>query len=290
MTSENRELGGCSLHRLVSRPVVILSLGAGVQSSTLALMAATGETKDKLTAAIFADTQAEPSSVYRWLDWLEAEIQRSPYPFPVYRVTAGDLAEESTRLRVSKKTGLPYLGHNVPAYTINADGSLGHNYRICTDKHKLAVLRKQINKLRGKGKATVWIGISRDEVIRMKPSNHSMIVHEWPLVDANMKRTDCLAWMQSHNYATPPRSACTFCPYHSDKEWQRLKTEEPDAFASAVAYERRLQAAIKGVPRMTGTPYLHNSRVPLDTVDFTAKEKAEHPDLFGNECQGLCGV
>lgn len=254
-------------------------------------MAATGETEHRLDAAIFADTQAEPASVYVWLEWLEKEIQRSKYPYPVYRVTAGDLAEASTRLRISQKTGLPYLGHTVPAFTVNADGSRGHNYRICTDKHKLAVLRKQINKLRGKGTAVVWIGISRDEMIRMKPGNHSMISHVWPLVEeAQMNRRDCLEWMKGRDYPEPPRSACAFCPYHSDQEWLRLKNHEPEAFAAAVEYERRLQAAIKNVPRMTGIPYLHASRVPLETVDFTAKEKAQHPDQFGNECLGLCGV
>ena len=49
----------------------VLSLGAGVQSSTLALMAAAGEVTPMPDAAIFADTQAEPAGVYRWLDWLE---------------------------------------------------------------------------------------------------------------------------------------------------------------------------------------------------------------------------
>ena len=45
---------------LLGVPTRILSLGAGVQSSTLALMAATGETEHRPDAAIFADTQAEP--------------------------------------------------------------------------------------------------------------------------------------------------------------------------------------------------------------------------------------
>lgn len=63
----------------------ILSLGAGVQSSTLALMAAHGEI-ERPDCAIFADTQAEPESVYRWLDWLETQL-----PFPVLRVTKGEM-------------------------------------------------------------------------------------------------------------------------------------------------------------------------------------------------------
>jgi len=42
----------------------VLSLGAGVQSSTMALMAAKGEITPMPDCAIFADTQAEPQSVY----------------------------------------------------------------------------------------------------------------------------------------------------------------------------------------------------------------------------------
>jgi len=44
----------------------ILSLGAGVQSSTLALMIAKGEIP-MVDCAIFADTMGEPKAVYEWL-------------------------------------------------------------------------------------------------------------------------------------------------------------------------------------------------------------------------------
>ncbi len=52
-------------------PIHIISLGAGVQSSTMALMAAHGEIEPMPDAAIFADTQNEPQRVYEWLDWLD---------------------------------------------------------------------------------------------------------------------------------------------------------------------------------------------------------------------------
>ena len=55
------------LNRVVM-PFHVISLGAGVQSSTMALMAAHGEITPMPDAAIFADTQSEPASVYRWLD------------------------------------------------------------------------------------------------------------------------------------------------------------------------------------------------------------------------------
>lgn len=56
-------------------PIHILSLGAGVQSSTLALMAAAGEVTPMPVAAVFADTGDEPTSVYRWLDWLTTQLR-----------------------------------------------------------------------------------------------------------------------------------------------------------------------------------------------------------------------
>ena len=75
----------------MSEPIHIISLGAGVQSSTMALMAACGEITPMPVAAIFADTQNEPKSVYVWLDWLEKQL-----PFPVNLVTQGNLAELKT--------------------------------------------------------------------------------------------------------------------------------------------------------------------------------------------------
>ncbi|MBF9664240.1 hypothetical protein IAI33_11380, partial [Streptococcus pseudopneumoniae] len=47
--------------------LTILSLGAGVQSSTLALMAAAGEITPMPDIAIFADTGWESAVVYKWL-------------------------------------------------------------------------------------------------------------------------------------------------------------------------------------------------------------------------------
>ena len=78
----------------------VLSLGAGVQSSTLAMMFAKGELKPMPDFAVFADTQGEPKTVYQWLDWLETQL-----PYPVYRISKGNLAEEAIRVRTSKVTG-----------------------------------------------------------------------------------------------------------------------------------------------------------------------------------------
>ena len=125
----------------------------------------------------------------------------------------------------------------------------------------------------------------------MKDADVSYVQHRWPLIDARMTRENCLTWMADHGYPRPPRSACTFCPFHSDKEWHRLKTEDPASFAQAVGVEKLMQdamgqatsEAVKGLK-----PFLHQTLKPLDEIDFTPDDS--QLNLFGNECEGMCGV
>ena len=102
-----------------------------------------------------------------------------------------------------------------------------------------------------------------------------------------MKREDCLNWMEKNNYPRPPRSACVFCPYQSDREWLRLKNEEPDDFAKAILFERKINVA-KSQIGFYGDVRLHKSMKWIDEVEFD-KHKNQI-DMFGNECEGMCGV
>ena len=108
------------------------------------------------------------------------------------------------------------------------------------------------------------------------------------MIEKRMSRTDCLNWMSRRGYPIPPKSACTFCPYHDDAAWLRL---EPAEFEDAVRKERELQAAYQAASKMRGVPYFHASRVPLDQVVFdTERKQSGQLDMFNNECEGMCGV
>ena len=72
----------------------VLSLGAGVQSTALLLLAAENPKRARLDAAIFADTGWEPAAVYAHLDRLEAEVAR-PAGIPVYRVSVGNIRDDA---------------------------------------------------------------------------------------------------------------------------------------------------------------------------------------------------
>ena len=122
----------------------------------------------------------------------------------------------------------------------------------------------------------------------MKPARDKWIKNRWPLIESRMSRHDCLQWMERNGYPRPPRSACVFCPFHSDDEWLRLKNEDPAAFADAVRFEKNYQNAIRSGSGFYGTPYLHRSLKPLAEVNFD--KHADQMRLFDNECEGMCGV
>jgi hypothetical protein len=274
----------------VSEPVHIISLGAGVQSSTMALMAAHGEITPMPKCAIFADTQAEPQSVYRWLEWLEKQL-----PFAVHRVTRGSLTESILKLNRRKDGKGFWIYSGIPAFTVGKDGSEGMIPRQCTTRFKVEVLDKEAKRIamikRGEKAIRVitWKGISLDEVHRMKPPRNRWQAFRYPLVDLRMRRGDCLEWMKKHGYPKPPRSACVYCPFHSDTEWRRLRDEEPEAFAEAVRVDKEFRK-LKTISGFKSVPYMHVSRVPLDQVDFSTDEDHGQQVMFGNECEGMCGV
>lgn len=263
----------------------LISLGAGVQSSTMALMAAHGKLTPMPDGAIFADTGDEPGSVYRWLDWLEPRL-----PFPVHRVQYGVLSVDSFKVRKRRKDGSEYVKSLVPLFIKAPDGKVGVAIRKCTWDYKVACIRRKAKELAGRGRRVgQWIGITTDEAHRMKDSGVAYLDNAYPLIDRRMTRGDCLRWMERHGYPRPPRSACVFCPFHHPKEWYRLQTEEPAEFEKAVWFEHRTQE-MRHLDGMYGTPYLTRQCVPLESQDFAAMAQVDQLDLFGNECEGMCGV
>lgn len=243
-------------------------------------------------AAIFADTGDEPKAVYDWLDYLTPLL-----PFHVYRVQRGTLSKDSLKIYTSRKSGKRYIKTLIPAFTKQADGKIGLLGRKCTRNYKVDMILRKAKELGGvkRGQKTVgiiqWIGISIDEAHRMKDSHVRWSENRWPLIEKSVTRKKCLEWMMERGFEEPPRSACVFCPFHSDFEWRRLKGSQPEEFQKAVKFEADLQEAARNQVALTGVPYLTRRCTPLDQIDFTEQKNShEQLDLFGNECEGMCGV
>lgn len=271
----------------------IISLGAGVQSSTMALMAAHGEIEPMPICAIFADTGWEPKAVYEWLDQLEKWL-----PFPVVRVTAGNIRTDQVdaHVRGTKKKGQRWAA--LPYFTKSPEEIReGRVTRQCTAEYKISPLNKHMKqeilglKFRQRTpKEPVicqWMGISRDESSRMKPSRDRWKSHRFPLaMEHGMARSDCLQWMDKHSYPKPPRSACIGCPFHSNTEWREMRDTRPDEWQDAIEFD----AAIRWAGGMDRPTFLHRSCVPLSEIDLITPEDRGQGTLFGEECEGMCGV
>lgn len=112
--------------------------------------------------------------------------------FPVIRVKGFDdpLSAREKELFVSKKSGNTYRKSYIPAFIKGA----GMLWRKCTRDFKITPIIRESRKLGNikRGQKTIgvvtWIGISLDEVHRMKPSQKAWIEHRWPLVEMKMSR------------------------------------------------------------------------------------------------------
>lgn len=256
--------------------VRILSLGAGVQSTTLLLMHLHGEI-EPLDGAVFADTQWEPAEVYRHLDWLEQLVIGK---VPIWRVTAGNIRQEALTKRGRFAS--------MPLHLLNDDGGKGMLKRQCTNDYKIRPIRRRLRELGASRRNPVdlLLGISLDELLRMRDSNVLYVRNQYPLVQMRLTRADCLAWLERRGYPRPPKSACVGCPFRSDAEWRHIRETSPAEWRGAVAFD----AAVRQLPRILGRVYLHASLQPLDQVDLSTPEDHGQLSLWGNECEGMCGV
>jgi hypothetical protein len=270
--------------------LVVLSLGAGVQSSTLALMAAHGELDPMPHCAIFSDTGAEPKPVYEWLDKLEEMM-----PFPLHRVqwAEGLLKNIKGAVKGGQFAGAPFDTENDDFNRSDKEGQLR---RQCTREFKVQPITRKLRELCGLAKGEragkesrvlQYIGISLDEIVRMKPSRDKWIEHQWPLIDKRMSRWDCMRWLEKNGYPVPPKSSCTFCPYHSNHEWRWLKATDPEGWQQAVDIDNLIRGGVRGTKHAL---YLHRDMVPLEEVDLSTDTERGQMGLWGNECEGMCGV
>ncbi len=262
-------------HNGAAEPLRILSLGAGVQSSTLLLMALAGELP-RLDAAIFADTGWEPKAVYQHLYRLEHAAEAAG--LAVHRVSAGNLRHDAL--------DPTHRFASLPLHVRRLDGGRGLMRRQCTREYKITPIRRKVRALweqAGRPPVEQWMGISRDEAHRMRSSDVAYIALRYPLVELAMTRSDCHRWLEAHGWPGVPRSACIGCPFRSDERWRQLRDSDPEEWADAVAFDRDIR---NGHVRL-GKPAL---RGQVDLPRRRDNDADAATDGFGNDCHGVCGT
>ena len=255
----------------------LLSLGAGVQSTTVLLLACEGEIPP-FDVALFADTGWEPRAVYANLRRLAIHAQTKG--IPVRQVSAGDIRADALNPR--------HRFVSMPLHTLNPDGSRGLARRQCTKEYKLVPLKKAARELLGyphprrvpRGVyAEQAIGISTDEFTRAKDSGLRFLRNVFPLIDLGFDRARCMDYLTERGFGATVKSACVGCPFHGNAGWRWIRDHDPLGWAEAIEFDRAIR---HGYPRATeqgqqlrGQYFLHRSCTPLDQVDLDAPARTK---------------
>lgn len=275
----------------------VLSFGGGVQSTTLALMAMSGEF-ERPDLILFADTGNESAATYEHVNNVRRAAEDNGLEF--VRVSRGNIIHDvlaASHPASGIKTG--QVGQP-PFYVAGNNTRIeGKLWRKCSRQYKIDPMREYVRRRLGveKGRKmpdgiTVekWIGISIDEASRMKPSPDKWELVRWPLIEMNMTRWDCHIWLKKAGWGVIPKSACLICPYHDNTYWRELRDDSPEEFESVVAFEEELHRG--RIPGTKSAAYVHRSCVPLKDVDLSTDEDRGQMalSLWAGECEGICGT
>lgn len=226
----------------MSEQLRVLSFGAGVQTTALAILNAYGKVENAARDLVFADTGGEHPATYAYIEehfrpWAE----RQGVALHVARHLRETLEEEALRRQM------------IP--TIHT--------RWCTQNHKIRVLRRWFREHGATRElpADVQVGISADESHRAVtgwPVSYER--KRWPLCELQLTRSDCAAIIEREGLPVPPKSGCWFCPFQSQGSWKRLAYEHPDLVDRAVALEQNARYRKIDEPGLLGG---RGSIVPL---------------------------
>jgi 3'-phosphoadenosine 5'-phosphosulfate sulfotransferase (PAPS reductase)/FAD synthetase len=248
----------------------LLSLGAGVQSLTVLLLACEGRIP-RFDHALFADTGWEPRAVHNQLAKVTAIATRAGTPVRI--ISAGNIRHDALDATSRFVT--------MPLHVRNPDGSKGMARRQCTGEYKIKPLKAAARQLLGYPHPTrvppgVYaeqaIGISVDEFHRAKDADVRYLRNIFPLLDLRMTREDCLAYLRARGFGETVKSACVGCPYSGNSRLRWIRDNEPDAWTDLIAFDRAIRngsprAIAEGKP-LRGQFFIHRSLKPLDQVDL----------------------
>lgn len=136
---------------------------------------------------------------------------------------------------------------------------------LCSVVAKVERFEKWMNDYFPAGtKIDVWIGFAKGEEARAERDPHGKKgetkkkklkkgeeepVHRsnrFPLMERELTRDDCKALIAKAGYKVPRKSACVFCPYGEQSEWQEFARRFPAEFMKIMALEREKDLTAKG--------------------------------------------
>ena len=259
----------------------ILSCGAGMQSTALALMSCENAKSDKpiypevpvYDDVVFCDLGFEPPWVMKQVDFISKACEWAGIHFkviesPLYQDFMENFGERRTI--------------SIPWWTIKDDGHKSKMPRNCTIDYKVEMISKYVRwellgykkgqRLRDEDKKAheMHMGFSAEEARRCKENPNPMFINKFPLVDMRLTRADNYAYIRDVWGLETKASACTFCPFHKNYFFWHLRENEPEQYAQVVGVDELLRDK--------------NPRPPMDSDLFISRSRKRLADLTPEDC------
>jgi len=265
MTEVNMKLDGFSFGGGIQSMACLVLAAQGVIDCRLFLFANVGDDSEHPDTIAYLHDVAEPYAARNGIELCTVAASRTLY---------------QEAMRENRRVPLPiYLSNGAPGN------------RTCTADFKIRIIAREI-KRRGATQKTPWVcglGISTDEAHRANYNSRiAWQTLEYPLLDLRISRANCVGIIERAGLPVPPKSACWFCPFQSDRRWHELRTGRPDLFQAACELETRLNEKRGAIGR--DVVALHRSTIPL--IDAIQDTGSTQLDLFESDIcdSGYCFI
>lgn len=227
----------------------ILSCGAGMQSTALALMSAENIKKGIVhplvpvyDAIVFCDLNCEPMWVYDQVNFIASVCRQ--YGIPFYILESYIFEDQAQRIQNGK-----YI--KIPLWTMNR-GKRGKLRRSCTIDYKIEAIQcfvkyellgyKKYQRMNPAdiGAHEMHIGFSSEERSRVFDSQHPMFINKFPLTDMGLERKDNYRYILEEWGLETKASACYICPYHKNHFFAYLRDHCPNEYEEVNDFDRIL--------------------------------------------------
>lgn len=258
----------------------VFSFGGGVQSTAALVLARRGVIAVDLF--IFANVGADSENP-KTLAYLD-EVAK-----PYAQQNGIALTETAKR---GKTVYQEAARQNLRSVVIPAfRGNGGQAHRNCTTDWKIKPVDRYIKSIWPGEQVKVGLGITIDEWKRLRDTDYRDTEGKrvlgfsrarwYPLFELRLTRGDCIALIESEGLPVPPKSSCFFCPFMRRAEWQALRDDQPELWASAVRLENALNG--KGLP---GRYSISQAKIPLDEAFKPSTHRQS--DMFQDESDSGC--
>lgn len=238
--------------------MIIVSYGGGTNSTALLIECV--KRGIKVDLILFADTGGERPDTYAYIDMFSDWLEKHNFP-EITKVSGSVTLEQDCLTR-----------HALP--------SLAYGFKTCSQRFKQRPQNTYLNgymqckEVWADGKQVIkFIGFDADEPHRARDFTDEKYIVEYPLIEWDMGREECIQTIKDAGLCLPGKSSCFFCPASKISEIRALKARYPELAERAIKMEENAElTSVKGLGR-----------------NFSWKNALATDDMFDNYIEIDCG-